>query len=198
MCIARDQAVMIGVMKEIAVSFFWCILLCLAMHLISLCNIQSSQEVIADRVNQFLQCIQLQHTTAEELKWINKVSDKWLIYICNFALKWLWYLTVHCILLYCKANYYTNTFAIQILLQCKFIFINDDSIQIIICKSNIYCLFSYLIEVYGCILLSQKGCVLWCLCGYYGIAWCGWAGKVARMPCVLGETCLPTLDREVK
>ena len=68
MCIARDQAVMIGVMKEIAVSFFWCILLCLAMHLISLCNIQSSQEVIADRVNQFLQCIQLQHTTVEELK----------------------------------------------------------------------------------------------------------------------------------
>jgi hypothetical protein len=59
MCIVR---------KEIAVSLMWHILSCFALHLISLCNIQSSLEIIADRVNQFFQCIQLQHTTTEELK----------------------------------------------------------------------------------------------------------------------------------
>ena len=50
------------------VSLFRHILLCFALHLnLILCNIQSSQEIIADCVNQFIQCIQLQHTTAEEL-----------------------------------------------------------------------------------------------------------------------------------
>ena len=79
MCIVRDQAVMILVMKEIVVSFMWHILSCFALHLIS------SLEIIAARVNQFFQCIQLQHTTTEELKWINNVSDKNDWYICNVA-----------------------------------------------------------------------------------------------------------------
>ena len=50
-------------------SLFRHILLCFALHLsLILCNIQLSQEIIADRVNQLFQCIQLQHTTAEELE----------------------------------------------------------------------------------------------------------------------------------
>ena len=69
MYIVRDQGGIIVVMKEIVVSLIRHILLCFALHLIiSLCNIQSSLEIVANRVNQFFQCIQLQHTTAEEPK----------------------------------------------------------------------------------------------------------------------------------
>jgi hypothetical protein len=62
-------------------SEFWVGVLCFMFckHLISLCNIsfaifQSWQENIADRVNQFFHCIQLQQNNSR--KWINK-KCKW-------------------------------------------------------------------------------------------------------------------------